>query len=71
MDHTAEILAKVGEAMYGRAWQTPLANDLSVSDRTVRRWVAGDPIPDGIWPEIVAICVTKSVALAQWAKRLA
>lgn len=30
----------VGEAMYGDRWQTPLAQDLGVTPRTVRNWCA-------------------------------
>lgn len=36
-----EELAVRGRALYGERWQTPLAHDLGVVDRTVRRWRAG------------------------------
>ena len=40
------LLAEIGEALYGERWQTALAHELGVADRTVRRWVAGDsPVP--------------------------
>jgi hypothetical protein len=66
-----ETLRLVGEALYGPLWQSPLARNLGVADRTVRRWVAGDfAIPDGIWPEIAAICQKRGAALAKWAERL-
>ena len=35
-----EHLRMVGEAMYGERWQTPLAQDLGVTPRTVRHWCA-------------------------------
>lgn len=45
----AEQLAKAGQALYGERWQSPLARDLEVSDRTVRRWAAGDnPVPEEV-----------------------
>jgi hypothetical protein len=37
----ADQLRAAGEALYGPNWQSQLARDLSVSDRTVRRWLAG------------------------------
>ncbi len=36
-----ELIA-VGERLYGARWQSALARALGVSDRTVRRWLAGD-----------------------------
>ena len=39
---TPETLRKVGEAIYGRCWQTPLAALLNVQARTVRRWASGE-----------------------------
>jgi hypothetical protein len=38
---TPEDLASAGRALYGDRWQTSLAHDLHVSDRTVRRWLTG------------------------------
>ena len=41
-----ELLKRVGEFIYGEQWQAPLARDLGVSERSMRRWVAGtDEIP--------------------------
>lgn len=40
-------LSEKGRALYGVRWQTALARDLGVTDRTMRRWLAGQsPIPD-------------------------
>ena len=39
------ILVAVGEALYGPRWQSDLARDLGVSDRTMRRWAAGTHHP--------------------------
>jgi hypothetical protein len=48
-----ELLQRVGEFLYGAQWQAPLARDVSVSDRSMRRWVAGtDDIPNGVWRDI-------------------
>lgn len=36
-----EILIKTGETLYGERWQTQIAKDLGLSDRHLRRMVAG------------------------------
>jgi hypothetical protein len=48
-------LQSAGEALYGPRWQSDLARALGVSDRTMRRWVASDDVPDGVWAEIRAL----------------
>lgn len=35
-------LRAAGEALYGVRWQTALAREIGVADRTVRRWLAGN-----------------------------
>ena len=34
------LLSRVGEALYGKRWQTHLARALGVTDRQLRRWIA-------------------------------
>lgn len=46
------FIAQVGKAMFGERWQTDISRLLGVSDRTVRRWAAGDAVPEGIWREL-------------------
>jgi len=51
-------LAQVGEALYGQRWQSELARELNVSDRTMRRWLQLDmahPAPQEIRPKIVKL----------------
>ena len=46
----------VGLVLYGEQWQRALAGDLKVSDRAVRRWVAGDANPpEDIAPRLRAL----------------
>lgn len=46
---TVDQLTAIGTALYGQQWQSALARDLGVVDRTMRRWVSGEsPIPTGI-----------------------
>ncbi len=50
------LLKRAGEAMFGNQWQTPLAEALGVSDRTMRRWIAGQsPLPDGVLADIEGV----------------
>jgi len=54
-------LAAVGRALYGDRWQTSLARDLNVTDRTMRRWLVGEsPIPDGIEGELKQALIKRS-----------
>ena len=47
------LLNRIGEALYGDRWQTQMSEALDVSDRTIRRWVAGDvKIPRGVWNDL-------------------
>jgi hypothetical protein len=71
MKHDQDTLREVGEALYGPSWQTPMSEALGVSDRSVRYWAGGRPIPDGIWGEIAALCQKRQCELAIWALRLA
>jgi len=46
-------LAAFGRALYGERWQTALATDLRVADRTMRRWLSGEtPIGVSIASEL-------------------
>lgn len=48
-------LAKIGQALYGERWQSALARDLGVSDRTMRRWAAGTHQQPDLRAELLAI----------------
>jgi len=49
-----ELLKQIGENWFGDQWQGPLARELSVGERSLRRWVAGtDGIPEGIWRDLL------------------
>lgn len=44
---TPSQLEKIGRALYGERWQSPLARDLGVKYLTVHRWMMGKRrIPD-------------------------
>lgn len=61
-----ELLRRVGEALHGERWQSPLARDLGVAVRTVQRWAAGDsPIPPGLWSDLCRVLVGRAGAIAE------
>lgn len=58
---TPALLAEIGRALYGREWQTqlaeaikaPLKPAIGVNIRRVQRWQSGKmPIPDWVGPEL-------------------
>jgi hypothetical protein len=61
---SSRLLKRVGEALYGPRWQTEVARDLDVSDRTVRRWVDGSyDVPDGVYVDLLALCQERAAEL--------
>lgn len=51
----SDRLSAAGRALYGQLWQSQLARDLGVADRTMRRWVAGQEPPETVWADIRAL----------------
>lgn len=67
----SKLLRDAGEALYGAQWQSPIARDLQISDRTVRRWVAGaDDLPPGVALDLWRLCEERAAALDAVAARL-
>lgn len=63
-DAETAILIEIGKALYGERWQTSLANDLRVADRTMRRWGSGaSPIPPAIWSEIDEVLAARATCI--------
>ena len=59
-----DMLIKYGEALYGPRFATDLARDLGVSDRTMRRWLAGDTNPpEGILADLKRLARERIEAL--------
>ena len=56
---TLDLFVNSGRALSGNEWQSAVARDLGVSSRTVRRWAAGAPIPNGIGDAMEALLVRK------------
>ncbi|KQY83734.1 hypothetical protein [Pelomonas sp. Root1444] len=67
----SRLLVEAGEALYGPRWQTDLANDLGVSDRTVRRWAAGtQDVPQGAYTDLLRLTQERAGLLDSLAGRL-
>lgn len=65
------LLIEVGQALYGQQWQSALARDLAISDRTMRRWAAGaQDVPSGLHIDLLRLCVERAAALELLAERL-
>lgn len=67
----SRLLVEAGEALYGPRWQSDLARDLAVSDRTIRRWAAGaTDLPSGVYTDLLRITQERAAALDALAQRL-
>lgn len=46
------LLALIGEALYGDHWKKSVAIKLGIADRSVRRWIQTNDLPDWVWGEL-------------------
>jgi len=60
-----ELLALVGNALYGERWQTDLARDLGLSDaRRIRQWLSLDrTIPEGVWDDLAKLLAERKLVI--------
>lgn len=67
----SRLLVECGQALYGQQWQSALARDLGVSDRTMRRWAsASADVPARIGADLLVLVQQRGDALAVLARRL-
>lgn len=67
----SRLLVEAGEALYGARWQSDIARDLGVSDRTVRRWVAGtSEVPSGLYLDLLRLTQERAGVLEALSDRL-
>ena len=65
------LLAETGRALYGERWQSEVARALNVSDRTMRRWVAGQDAPrPGVYLDLLRLVMERAVELDELADKL-
>lgn len=61
-----DLLQEIGESLFGQRWQSDLARSLDVSDRTVRRWLAGEfSIPQAVDAELRGILKERIAAISR------
>ncbi len=61
---SSRLLQRCGEALYGPRWQSEIARDLDISDRTIRRWVSGaSDVPDGVYLQLLSMCQERAAEL--------
>ena len=66
-----DLLHAVGAALYGNQWQSAIARDLGVSDRTMRRWAAGTAeTPAGLRADLLRLVEQRGADLGALAGRL-
>jgi hypothetical protein len=67
----SRLLFEAGEALYGPRWQSQLARDLGVADRTIRRWAAGThAVPPGVYLDLLRLTQERAAVLDALAPRL-
>lgn len=67
----SRLLVESGEALYGQQWQSALARDLGVADRTVRRWLAGtSEVPAGLYVDLLRLTQERAALLDSLGPRL-
>jgi len=48
-----EKLTECGQALFGNAWKSSLAEALNVDPRRITHWLDGTrPVPAGVWADI-------------------
>jgi len=68
---TPTLLREAGESLYGARWQSELSRALAISDRTMRRWLAGvNNVPDQVREELRVLAQGRRKALDQVIARL-
>lgn len=64
------LLHDAGAALYGPRWQSELARAIGVSDRTMRRWAAGDGAPPaGVWADIHRLLAERQAVIGELLSR--
>jgi hypothetical protein len=68
----ALLLRQIGEALFGASWQAELSAQISVSDRSMRRWASGeDDIPPGVWRDIHYVAQSKWLTVKYFDEEIA
>ena len=69
---TADLLRRVGAALYGRNWHAELAHTLGVNRRIVQRWEAGEsPISPTVPRNLARLVAARQDELGKLYRELA
>lgn len=69
---TPLLLRQIGEALWGLSWQSAMARELGVADRTVRRWAASErAIPEALADNLRASLANRRAEIDALLGRLA
>ncbi|WP_342711433.1 hypothetical protein AAFG13_06070 [Bradyrhizobium sp. B124] len=67
-----QLLIKIAILLFGNNWQSGLAAETGIADRTLRRWIAGTaPVPLGVWNDVLQLLSTRSSEIEHMRTRLA
>ena len=70
---TTPLLIEIGTALYGEgnSWESRLAEDLGVNERTMRRWLSGESaVPAGAWTDLANIALGRARQIADLIPKL-
>ena len=60
----AELIDEVGQALWGAAWKTPMADAVRHQKNAVADWASGRlPVPAGVWSELAVLMRKRRHAL--------
>jgi hypothetical protein len=60
------LILAVGPALFGRNWQSELADNLGVNRKTIRRWMNGECEPGrGVWEDLSELMENRARALSE------
>lgn len=65
------LLFEIGEALYGENWKTQVAGELSIDDRSLRRWIQTGEVPPGVWRELRTLLARRKAAISRLHSHLA
>ena len=70
-DSTHELFCRAGQALYGPRFASDIGRALAMSDRNIRRYVAGDlQMSPSLRLEIANLCMERAEYLAEVASEL-
>lgn len=64
------LLEKAGVLLHGTDYKTPLARDLKVTERTVRRWIKGEQNTPELQAELINLLTSKKLDIESTIKEL-